>query len=254
MMVSLRVVRIAPADFLGAARTISTRDVQTCDLLTEWLSEATYLSWAQRGLDCRDAYGLSNAISYSKLAVACRIDRLLWHHHLSSCHRAKFPQKLEVLRCIGVKIPGVVQRLVIEPRNEIEHAYRAPEEGEARNAVEIAEMCVAATEEEAERSPIVALGWNVNGSHVMGDFGRSVTFHGFRDGVMAFIDVFQTPAAAKIVDPQAGEVRVAGLADFTRQEAEDLAQILRSHYSHGSRSASGADHGYYREMKRQGGF
>ena len=57
---------------------------------------------------------------------------------------------------------GLLKNLVIDPRNDIEHAYNMATEAQARQAYEVADLFLRATEIEAGTPAIIALGWNVN--------------------------------------------------------------------------------------------
>ena len=80
-----------------------------------------------------------------------------------------------------------------------------------------------------------------------------IHFDAFMNEAMLFMDVFENPTTVKIVDPVAGEVRIADLSSFTRDEAVQLAKLLRLSYS-GGYSASGYPELFYKEIKRLGGF
>jgi hypothetical protein len=253
-MTTLNAVSIPPDDLLGAARTIPLGEISTCDWLGRWISAATFVEWATRGLSDADAYGLSNAVSYAKRAAACRIDVLVNYNHLIPLTRMNYPTKIDGLRKIGLVIPEVVQELVIKPRNELEHEYRVPSQDVARHAVGIADLFIRATQEACEQGSIVAVGWNAMGSHALAQGREHVQFREFSDRPMLFIDVFDRTPAAKIVDPTHGEVRSSRLSSFTSDQAIELAQLLQKNYSFKSLSRRGAGPTYFQEMKRQAGF
>lgn len=253
-MTTLTAVSISADDLLDAARTIPLGDICICDWLYRWIPATTFLEWAQRALQAGDAYGLSNAICYAKRTAACRIDSLLQYNHLAPFFRSNYPVKIDALVQIGLSIPDVVHELVIDPRNEIEHNYQSPTERVARHAVGIAELFVRATDAEHERSSIVAVSWNVMGSHALASGREFVNFREFSNKSMLFLDVFDEPHAAKIVDPENDEIRSAEFTSFSGAQAMELAQLLRKNYSQGSCSRYGRGPTYYQEMKRQGGF
>lgn len=243
--------QVCAADLLDGVRTIRFENVYTCDWLPKWLPETTFLDWAKRGLSEDDGYGLSNAINYAKKAVGCRIDGLLRSYHMVPLFRANYPDKIAALEEIGLSIPSVVYELVIDPRNELEHGYGVPDPKESRHAVEIAELFISATNDESSRKPIVAVNWNVLAAHFWGNELHRIEFHGFSNHPMLFIDVFDGPYVAKIVDPQGEEIRWTELSAFSRTEAIQLAKFLRS------RNAGSLSHTariFFTEVKRQGGF
>jgi hypothetical protein len=253
-MTALATVSIAPDDLLDAAKTIPLGDISRCDWLVSWVPATTLLEWAQRGIAEKDAYGLSNAVTYAKRSATSRIDLLLQYNHLVPFSRSKYPTRIDALRRIGVSMPDVVHELVIDPRNTVEHRYQVPSEGVARHAVGVAELFIHATHEEYQKSSIVAVSWNAMGSHLFKSGQEYVSFREFADRPMLFIDVIDEPRAAKIVDPRNGEIRSAPLRLFSEDESLALAQILRSNYSQANLSGRGISLMYLREMKRQGGF
>lgn len=252
--VTFRAAQIDVPDLIDAARTIPMGRISTCPWLDGWLPATQFLEWALRGLEEGDEYGLSNAITYSKRAVANRIDILVRYNHLVPFAHAGYNRKITALQQIGVRVPSVVHDRVFDPRNELEHDYQEPELKAARHASEIAELFLGATEPEYQRSSIVGVNWNVLGMYAIGPFGERVAFSGFSETPMLFIDVFAEPHAAKIVDPQQGEIRYAPLDSFTEDEAITLARLLRENYLQSSIGTNGAGTTYYEETKRLGGF
>lgn len=240
---------IDPEDLLSRARTIRADNASTCSLNENWLAPSVFLTWSRRGLTEADDYGLANAVTYAKRAACCRIDRLLRNYHLSRLHREPFPPKIEVLMEIGIRIPSVVQELIIDPRNELEHRYVAADVDVARHAVEIAELFLSATDDEENCEAIIALNPNILYGHSVSEHRDLVTFNGWSGTPMLFIDVFGDPNAAKIVDGENGEVLYTDLGQFTRQQCIQLARVLNSH-----RGTSGESRFFYTELKRQAGF
>lgn len=112
-MSTLTPLAIAPEDLLDAASTIPLGRISTCNWLNHWTPATTFLDWAKLGMGEGNSYGLSNAICYAKRAVACRIDVLIHYNHLAPFFRANYPDKIEVLRQLSIKVPNVVYDLVI---------------------------------------------------------------------------------------------------------------------------------------------
>lgn len=135
---------------------------------------------------------------------------------------------------------------MFDPRNAVEHDYLPATSADAQRAVDIAELFVGATEAEYQRQSIVAVSWNMSGG--------SPEFPPFRDRPMLFIDVFEQPPAAKIVDPRAGEVRAATLTAFSVEQAIELATYLRKNYAEQGQHILGHGPVYFQQMKRRGGF
>lgn len=250
----LRTSKVDPADILSAAATIRASHANTCYLNHQWILPATFLDWARRGFTESDAYGLANAITYAKRAAASRIDRLLRNYHLSRLHRAKFPRKIKALEEIGIQIPSVIQELIIDPRNDLEHDYVSADADVARRAIDIASLFLASTNDEDNRESVIALNMNILYSHLSKGAERNVTFNGWSGKPMLFIDVFDDPHAAKIVDGENGDVQYAELSTFSQEQAIQLARILRSHFLLPNHGSSGTGGYFYTELKRQAGF
>ena len=240
---------------IDAARTIPARNACTClNLDLGWLAYDVYMTWARRGFEEGDAYGLSNCVVYAKRAVCRRIDALLWSHHLRGFMGSNYPKKIETLGRIGIPIPGIVHELVIDPRNAMEHVYEGPNAASAERALGLADLLLRATQEEDARRPIVALNWGILGGSSSSAEGMTVRFRGHGREPMLFIDVFAEPHSVKIVDGANNEVRYTELDSFKPGEAIELARIISRHYSEQSEGESGSMAVYYQEMKRQGGF
>lgn len=254
MMSDFTLNEIAAEDLLDAATTIPLGHISTCNWLDKWTPETTFIDWARRGMTEGTSYGLSNAICYGKRAVACRIDVLVRYNHLAPFFRANYPDKIEALRQLDIYVPDVVHDLVIDPRNILEHSYVSPAKDVAHHAIDVADLFIQASQSEYERSSIVAVNWNVLGSHRAGSNGVHICFREFGKEPMLFIDVFEETTTAKIIDPKINEIRFSSLARFKREHALKLSQILRSNFSGRSLSRNGMGRTYYTEMKRQGGF
>lgn len=252
---TLRTQEITPDELLGAARTIPKGDISTCSWLDHWVPVTKYLEWMHRGLQEGGEYGWSNAIMYAKRAVANRIDVLVRYNHLAPFAHAGYDEKAKGLRELRIRVPDVIGHLVFDPRNDAEHEYETPDQGKARDAADIAHLFVEATEREYERSSIVALGWNVSTMRMIGANGQSVDTEVFGERPMLFIDVFDEPHAAKIVDPSGGEIRYAPLDSFDRTQAIALAKILRASYDSGNYYARGLGGTHWvKKFKEHGGF
>jgi hypothetical protein len=192
-MKKFALVSIPPVDLLDAARTIRLGPIHSCDWFPRGASALTFLEWARRGLLEGDDYGFSNAIGYAKKSVTCRIDGILRSYHLVALSRAKYRRKIEALNELGMRIPQIVSELVIDPRNELEHQYQMPTGQAARQAIEISELFLHTTDAESKRPSIVAVNWNILGGDSWGNGQHHVTFDGFSNEAMLFIDVFDDP-------------------------------------------------------------
>jgi hypothetical protein len=157
---------------------------------------------------------------------------------------------------ILIEVPeDVIRDLVFDPRNEAEREYRPPEQRAARHAWGIANLFVRATEAEYELSSVIALNWNVSTMRLPNPTGGDVDTEVFGETPMLFIDVFDEPHAAKIVDPLGGEILFAQLHSFTKEQAIALAHILRAGYNSGNYSVHGlGGTSWVKKLKDQGGF
>src|SRR5262245_15594338 len=144
VLTTLSCTKVAAQDLLTGAQLIRVNQASTCSLNRNWTVPATYLEWARRGYREGDEHGLANAITYAKRAACCRIDRLIHNYHLQRFHRTKFPVKIQALEGLGIPVPGVIQELIINPRNELEHDYVPADSRTARHALEIAELFLSA--------------------------------------------------------------------------------------------------------------
>jgi len=244
----------AAQDLLTGAQAIPVNQASICSLNRDWTTPATYLEWARRGYRDGDEHGLANAITYAKRAACCRIDWLVHNYHLQRIHRAPFPIKIQALESVGIAVPSVIQELIINPRNELEHDYVPANADTARRALDIAALFLDATEAADKRDSIIALNMNILYSYSSKDGKEHVAFNGWRKGVMLFMDIFAEPQTAKIIDAENRALRYAELANFTREESIQLARILHSHHSLQNRGSSSAGPFFYTEIKRLAGF
>jgi hypothetical protein len=245
---------VASQDFLTAARAIRANNANTCSLNDQWTKPATYLEWARRGFRDADDYGLANAITYAKRAACCRIDRVVHNYHMQRFRRASFPEKIQALERIGIDIPGVIQELIINPRNELEHGYIPADARTARRALDIATLFLTATDSVDSQESIIVLNMNMLYTHAINHGEDRVTFNDWSRGAMLFMDIFAESQMAKIVDGERQEVRYVELAKFTRWEAIELARILHGHYSLQNRGSGCASPFFYTEIKRLAGL
>jgi hypothetical protein len=152
---------VAPDDILDAARSIpasSHRHLMT--LFTEWTDADTYLDWAKAALnrtgdDCWDS-----AAGWAKRGVCRRMDGILAHNHLGCFLSKNYKVKSDYLA--KLKVPGlnILRHTVIDPRNGFEHEYALATEEQARQAVEVAELFLLATEGDSYITAVVDLGWH----------------------------------------------------------------------------------------------
>lgn len=254
-MTTLATVSIEAADVLETVRTIPFGNIATNNWLAHWVHSETFLELAEQGLNEGEAYGLFNAAAYCTRAAACRIDLLHQYNHLVPFENADFTTKIAALRQLGVSIPDDVHRLVADCQS-IEYRYEVPGPKTVNHALRVAKLFIAATEGEYRRLSIVALGWNVLSECTPqpGTLLEYIHFRGFTDEPMLFIDVFNEPHAAKIVDPLHSQIRAAQLASFSREQSKELARLLRRNYAGTSGLRHDTGPWFFKEMTRQGRF
>jgi len=257
--IDFKTTQVTPADVLAAAATIPVGEARGCNWFAErWIHPLVYLNWAKRSLESgEDDYAWNNALSYAKRTVCRIIDELVLGNHLRCYIGKNYPQRIEALGQIGVSVPPIVHELIIDPRNQLEHDYAKPEGVEAEHAVQVAELFLGAMREELQRTPIVALAWNIQVAYWAraqeGGVRESINVHGFASDPMLFVDVFEEPAQVKIVHIRDEEILQACLAGFTQGECIALAKRLREHYLRpGGFTSTSAF--FYTEVKRQAGI
>ena len=86
-----------------------------------------FLQWAEQDLLSSDKRACGNALGNIKKSIHCRIDEIIhktnitygkdWNSHIN------IPQKLNILKNIGIKYRAVVQ-LITDERNKFEHDYK----------------------------------------------------------------------------------------------------------------------------------
>ena len=224
--------QIKPVDVISGVETL--KDTAT---IQKWLdfeeekevvSSATYLKWAQGWLMIEGSDGgLSSCISHAKQAVCSMLDELSIQNHLSKILGKNYPFKINTLKEIGISIPSVVHKLIIEPRNELEHKYARPNHELAENALGVANLAVEGISDKFGN--IVALNWTAIMNLRM--VGESLTeFPGWTNNefphggytTVLFIDVFDETPKALLIDGAYQEIRFANLDEFNINEADSF--------------------------------
>jgi hypothetical protein len=140
------------------------KDNFTCEL--HWQEVKLYetdaqqfLAFAKHDLNDDSERGRINALSNAKRAAACRVDEILALLNFKGFAAQKswnVPYKMDVLRSFGVPTTGILKRLIVSPRNVLEHKYIGPKEQESRNAVDLAELFLEATRQDVEKGYLVS--------------------------------------------------------------------------------------------------
>jgi hypothetical protein len=219
---------IKPVDMIQRAKALpNTFIIHKCtDFEKLEITSETYLEWARQDYKEGGERKLNSCISNAKLAICSKLDNLLTLNHLGKLLSKNYPNKIEVLEQIGVSIPPVVFDLIIDPRNDLEHRYKAPSEKTAKDALGVAALALQGISDES--CGIVALNWTKYGLETA-RFAEPTTFPGWSDEIVLFVDVFDcTRQQIMLIDEIKGEIQLANLDTFNKNEAIEFAQLLRS--------------------------
>jgi len=156
---------VEPEDVLDAARNIAVNTTRiTIDPTRhwDWVEPQRYLEWALAAVSRGGEGAWDCALGWAKRAVCRRMDGILVQNHLAGFLGESYKKKVQYLR--GLKVPGLdlLRDIVIDPRNAMEHSYTAATEEGARQACDVAELFLPATETVGNSPAIAALGWNVS--------------------------------------------------------------------------------------------
>jgi hypothetical protein len=223
--------KVHPADILSAFKTLSaTSDWRFFDLYfkptPDWTEPATYLAWAQRSLQAGDEFGWDATITYAKRAACRRIDGFLRANHLGRYHDKGLALKIEVLKEIDLVIPQVVKDLIVSRRNDIEHSYQEASSTSARHALEIADMFLQTTEQEARWLSRISFGPGIIAGTPPPDGGFNPEISG--DQPMFLIDPTPPEPKAMILHPKDDQIEYATLASFDRVDLASMSRALRA--------------------------
>ncbi len=226
---------VHPQDILGAAHTIDVGSGRfVFDLIPNWTSAEAYLSWAKNALIQNDEFGWDAAVCYAKRAACRQIDAFIVTNHLGNFSRRPYPEKMELLSQIGLAVPDILHELIIEPRNEIEHRYEATTSGQAKRSVELADLFLRAFSEEMEHKPIISFGWSISiRAESMSTPDIEYEHIEFklthRNSPMLLITCWEESPQVMIIHPKDEELMISPLRLFNKNEAIELASLLRTH-------------------------
>jgi len=228
---------VKPADIISGLNTFPLNNVLFSYWLENtWLASEIYLDWAKRGIKENDSYGYSIAITYSKRCVCRRIDTLISYNHLYPYQKRNYPDKINALSEIGLKPARIIQKLIIDFRNELEHLYKKPTREMAEDAIQLSELYLDATQGELKNGSILVVDSSFLFGRAFIDNSRTLWFNGFSQHPMLIVDIFKKEI--KIVYPKESEVIYTKRDSFSPQEAMDFANKLRTHYvKNGSRDS-----------------
>lgn len=224
---------VSPEDILDAANTLPTSSSwHEVELIPNWLSSEYYLSWAKDCLIRNDEFNRDAAVCYAKRAACRQIDALMVYNHLSKFLKKDYPKKAAMLRQVGLSIPEVIQLLIIDPRNEIEHGYTSISPEQAKHAVQLAEMFLRSLAPEIERKAVISLASPIGfcgrmssvpereQDHIEFDLNR-------KHSSSLFIDVSSVDHRALIISPKEETLMICPLVQFEKDRAIKLATMLR---------------------------
>lgn len=229
---------VQPNDILDAAATIQVKaDRYEVALIADWTVSNCYLAWAKEALNQNSDFGRDAAVCYAKRAACRQIDSFMVCNHLWHLDpKLNYPEKMEVLTEAGIEVPSVVHELVIDPRNQLEHSYRLPAKTEAKRAVQLCELFLKATAEEAKHDAIISIGWSLTVRHEIcvapgKEYDRINFAISPSSSPMLLIDVADIHQhTVMILRPKDGEIISCPLREFDRSTATKLAMMLRKHY------------------------
>lgn len=107
------------------------------------INPENFIDYANTDIKSTCTHGLVNALSNSKRAVDCQIDKLLCSLGIGIKNR-NLPQKITILKELGIVAPKIISKL-IKKRNYLEHRYICPKREEVEDAVDIAALFIEAT-------------------------------------------------------------------------------------------------------------
>jgi hypothetical protein len=145
---------VPTADVLSALSAVDERNGIGRSVHLPGESVQTYLDWAHECLDLADTPGANvrrlsvESVLHAKRAVDRLFDGYLERDRLNTRlpNKAAFSRKVVLLRRrLGRRMPWMlIEDLVADPRNMLEHEYSCPSHDQARMAVEVASTIAAA--------------------------------------------------------------------------------------------------------------
>jgi hypothetical protein len=232
--------RITPPDVLDAAKAMPpANDRSVMNLTTGWVDARRYFDWARAALHRGGEDGWDTASSLAKRAVCRQMDGILVHNHLRCFLGSNYGDKATYLKQLDVPGLSLLRDMVIDPRNEIEHAYELATPDQAQRAVDVAELFLRATDPEAATPAVVTLAWLVNYSEgISGVPGKECHVVDIdmrkEDEPVLLIDALTTEPTVFILYPRDEELAFCPLKDFKSDEAIALNAMLRAPLKAGS--------------------
>ena len=135
-----------------------------------------FLKFANRDIEGGDTRALVNALSNSKRAIDCQVDKVFRCFGID-VKKWNFPHKAKLLDELGVVAPRIVSK-VIHKRNYLEHEYKYPEKEEVEDAIDIAALFIEASNNTLNNFwDAFQLGDKGNICYKNGHFKHCISFH-----------------------------------------------------------------------------
>ena len=183
------------------------------------VESAEFLRWAKADLKGGGRRERGNALGNIKKALHAKIDDIIYFTHVRFAKdwdpKCGTVTKIKVLKILGIE-HQVVVNLVTESRNNFEHKYRVPPQGQIEAYLSIAEMWL---ERVSERHSFLPVG--ITGLHV-----SSLTI---ASGIVSNIE-FERPANVLYFwDPKKSLVKIGanGSAEFMKFNQYTWENLLR---------------------------
>ena len=225
-------------------------------LVPSWTPASAYLAWAKVALARGGEDGWDSAAGWAKRAVCRQMDCIVVHNHLQPFLGKNYKDKAGYLAAL--KVPGlpVLRDLVIDPRNDIEHAYHLATKEQAETACHVAELFLGATEKEADAPAIVDLGWAFE---FAGSFSAcpedvkhavKVTMRKDREPFL-IVSGYPDSPVVMILYPQDEQASVCPLKDFRSDQVLALNDKLREYVRSESYSLNTVGLGFMRSIRQE---
>lgn len=118
-----------------------------------------FLKFAIEDSKGQDLRSWVNALGNVKRAIECRIDSLLYNYCLHKMSEKKgwdFPRKIEIIQKLGIVAPRILRKINTK-RNKLEHRYVKPTQADVDDALDVATLFLAYSDEMANQ-PIKSYG------------------------------------------------------------------------------------------------
>ena len=214
------------------------------------------MTWAKAALARGSDDGWDTAAGLAKRAVCRQMDSILVHNHLGHILGQNYGKK--ALYLASLRVPGLatLRELVIDPRNDIEHAYSLATQDQAKRACDIAELFLGASAGQADAPAILDLGWNFEwaGSPTAGPEDKrhsvKVTLKKAHPPFL-FVNGYPDAPEAVILMPREETVHFCLLKEFTAEQALQLNEMITTRPDPLCYSRSTTGIGFFRSLSHE---